>query len=456
MTEDDRKKGLFERRRVPLEATVPVEQKGLQSSIGAGKQLGVRPRMNVRNSPLACLFGAILVFLAIFSFWHLRIFQAQGNGICDGYSGVLHISQGDVEGAAGTIFFLFVLNQLIYAEKHNLIPWVHLNNVSHYVYDPNVHGKGPSISFKMLHGVNASWTGFIDPISQQRVAFPGRPVPQQSPLTEREITVFGNGVWNSYFQLVSPFFPGADSSCDKLPLIRLTHAQIIPALHVNCPWSLRAWRYGGLPPSLQQDEISYDEWFAPMRKRGNDVVRKYVRFLPHMHKLSFQANPSVTCMALHIRHSDKANRRRKIPVKKFLPYAQAYVEERLKAYRGDNYFSVYLATDSHKVIHEIKTTWPSALIDRMRWQDQVVRSNDSTPVFTLSSHHVTNTQVLVDILAMSKCQFLLHGLSAVSEATHYLNIDLHRNKSVNLEIPRHATVDEFREMIREGTTPQSG
>lgn len=63
------------------------------------------------------------------------------DGACAGYHGVLHIAQGDKEGAAGTIFFLFVINQLIYADKFNLIPWVHLNNVSHYIYDPKVHSS---------------------------------------------------------------------------------------------------------------------------------------------------------------------------------------------------------------------------------------------------------------------------------------------------------------------------
>jgi hypothetical protein len=373
------------------------------------------------------------------------------DGVCDGYNGVLHISRGDVEGAAGTIFFLFVLNQLLYADKHNLLPWVHLDNVSHYVYDPKVHGTGPSIRFQMLYGMNVSWAGYVDTISQQQVAFPGRPKAGESPLIQREVLVDGNGVWASYFQPVSSFQPGVKStSCDKVPLIRLTPAQIIPALHLNWPWSVRAWRYGGLPPSRRQDELHYDEWFAPMRNRGHAMVRKYVRFLPHMHQLAQQANPTGRCLALHVRHSDKANRRKRIPVQKFLPYVRAYVEEEEKRNNrhDDDPFVVYLATDSDNVIYEIKTTWPLNLVARIKWQDRVIRSNDTTPVFTLSSsHHLTNTQVLVDILAMSKCQFLLHGLSAVSEATHYLNIDLHRNKSVNLEIKGHASVDQFRSTV---------
>ena len=47
-------------------------------------------------------------------------------------------------------------------------------------------------------------------------------------------------------------------------------------------------------------------------------------------------------------------------------------------------------------------------------------------------HHRTNTEVLVDILAMAKCNWFLHGLSAVSEAVFYWNGNLHY-RSVNLE-----------------------
>jgi hypothetical protein len=149
-------------------------------------------------------------------------------GGCQGYKGILHISQGDVEGAAGTIFFLFVLNQLLYAEKHSLIPWVHLNDISRYVYDPIVHGKGNPITFELPTIVNASWTAFIDPISNQEVAFAGPPLQGDSPtLRTSNVTVTGNGVWSSYFYPVSRFSP-SDPSCTKLPLVRLTHQQIIP------------------------------------------------------------------------------------------------------------------------------------------------------------------------------------------------------------------------------------
>lgn len=76
---------------------------------------------------------------------------------CDGYQGVYHIAMGDIGGAAGTIFFQFVIGQLIWAEKYNFKPWVYFNNVSYIVYDPIVHGGGPGVNFIMLGGMNVSY-----------------------------------------------------------------------------------------------------------------------------------------------------------------------------------------------------------------------------------------------------------------------------------------------------------
>jgi hypothetical protein len=74
----------------------------------------------------------------------------------------------------------------------------------------------------------------------------------------------------------------------------------------------------------------------------------------------------------------------------------------------------------------------------------------------LEKHHRTNSETLVDILAMSKCQMMLHGSSAVSEAATYLNIDLH-NHSVNWEDPNRMNSVEFENLARQllGTAGQA-
>ena len=202
-----------------------------------------------------------------------------------------------------------------------------------------------------------------------------------------------------------------------------------------------------MPPSIRKDNLSYEDWFTPMRERGSALVKNHIRFLPYLHRLAETANPFTECLALHIRHSDKANRRRKIPVQRFLPYVQAYMEEKQKVWKDKN-FAIYLATDSHHVLTKINEEWPSEILDQLQWQKQAVRSNDTTPVFTLSPHHTTNNEVLVVIIAMSKCQYLLHGFSAVSEAAHYLNRNLYKKRrSINLELQNRPSVDHFRALV---------
>jgi hypothetical protein len=215
---------MFERRRVP--------SSHLKS--GAVKEFKSPGR---RRNYRGCRF--LILFVICTSFWFttstlirrqdVQSERETGIGACLKYKGILLISQGDVEGAAGTIFFLFLLNQILYAEKYSLIPWIHLNNVSRYVYDPRVHGKEKSISFDVPSIVNASWTAFFDPISKEQVPFAGEPsLSHLSTSKKAKVTVHGNGVWNSYFYPVSRFTPD-DPSCTQLPVVRLTHRQIIPA-----------------------------------------------------------------------------------------------------------------------------------------------------------------------------------------------------------------------------------
>lgn len=367
---------------------------------------------------------------------------------CRGYKGILHIAQGDKEGAAATIFFLFVTNQILYAHKHNLIPWIHLSNASHHIYDPTVHGGSRRLKTLWVRDIlKPSWAGFRDPISDKSFGFPGSPkwnttIQKAEFPTARlqSFTIAGNGVWNDYFYPLSDFSP-EDPSCQRLPLVRLSYPQIIPGLHLHCPWALRAWRYGGLPPSLRRDDLSYNEWFRPMRQRGTHVVQRNVRFRPTLQKQAHEANPSPNCLAMHVRHSDKANRRQRIPLSRFLPYIDAYLEQVPNG-------KIYIATDSSNAIQELQGK--PHYQGRLLWQNDTLRSSDTTAVFRMTTgHHSTNVQVLVDILAMSKCQFLLHGLSAVSEAVLYLQPNLQDDgHSINLELSRHASVRDFQHIIR--------
>ncbi|CAB9518624.1 glycosyltransferase family 15 protein [Seminavis robusta] len=389
---------------------------------------------------------------------------------CQHYDGVLLISQGDRNGAAGTIFYLFILNQLLYAEQHNLQPWIHLNSVSRHVYDHHQHAtyassstEDTSITYQFTEELQLTWEHFQDPLLPNKTfPYPGTPVYSSSPSSNNDnkpvsITVHGSGVWNSYFQSIVPlqlsknndqtaFVTHVDITkpCPNKPLLRFQSDLIlVKGLHLHCPYCVRAWKYGGVPPSLKLPSNNYLEWWAPMRETGHRIVSTYYQLLPSLQQQQqFDSSKNQKCMAVHIRHSDKANKRTKIPLAAFLPYCQAYLEEN----SNDDVY-IYVATDSSRVLDKIQTEWPEPVQRHVRWQDHVIRSPNGTAVFeqaflqqqqqqgstSSSGHHRTNTEVLVDIAAMARCDWIVHGLSAVSEAAIYTHPTMFRDHAINLE-----------------------
>ena len=380
--------------------------------------------------------------------------------VCFHYDGILLISYADRDGFA-TVFFLYIMNQLLYAETHNLLPWIHLDSETNtHVYDETEHGYEDdsqiSLGLHVLNGLN--WDNFYDPQSSQNYSYPGKPVlDYQDPKSvSTSITLNGTGIWSSYFDPPSRLDPlrhladptkSSGSSCHSKPIFQLTLPQIEPSLMVYCPYSVRAWRRRSTPPSLAQWNIPYQEWFDPMRQSAHEVVRRHYHPTEEMVNLAHRANPVVegeeACLAIHIRHSDKADRRKQIEIDEFLPYIDAYFKA---AVWVGTRIVIYVATDSNQVIEDIQYKWPKKLTSYFKFQkgsmgQPVTRSDNKTAVFKLSQdHHRTNTEVFVDILAMAKCEFMVHGMSAVSEAVHYLNPRLH-SQSVNLEeeLPSNAT-----------------
>ena len=364
------------------------------------------------------------------------------NHACDGYRGIYHIEKGDIGGAAGTVFFQFVIGQIIWAEKYNFKPWVYLNNVSHIVYDPIVHGNNTGVNFTMQKGTEISY--IQRPMGHRRDAYPGQTVVNNPDnLRSFHYNFDGNGVWDNYFEPISDFIPG-DKSCQDKPLVTMDLYQVTPGVH-GFSGAPKCWRYEYLPDYITKPHIPLNDWLAPQRQSAHDVLKRYIRFKPHIKAKAEYVNPSCSietknsCLGIHIRHSDKAAGRRILDTDEFLPYVKAFLDA------GGKW--IYLATDSEKVVEHIKTTWPENVLKVIRSMgDDVVRSNDEQAVFDIGSHHRTNTEILVEIQALSYCQFMIHGLSAVTESSIWINIDLHYT-SVNLEDPDHSNENEFGDLV---------
>jgi hypothetical protein len=368
------------------------------------------------------------------------------NHACEGYEGIYHIAMGDIGGAAGTIFFQFVIGQLLYAERNNLKPWVYFNNVSYIVYDLSVHGTmtGEGVKLTAMAGRNATYIS--RPNGHWRDQKPG-PLDPNQPIVKTDFNFEGTGVWEHYFEPVSDFVPG-DRSCEPKLYTTLDLKLITPGIHGFSDWAPRCWRYEYLPDYITKPHIPLTEWLEPQRMIGYNTVQKYIRFRPYIKQAAVDANPDCSsphnaCLGLHIRHSDKSAGRRVIETDEFLPFALAFL------HAGGKH--IYLATDSAVVLEQVKTQWPANVRDRVRTiGDHIIRSSDNKAVFDLdggSQHHRTNQEVLIEILALSQCQFMVHGLSAVSESSIWINIDLHI-RSVNLEDPDHLHAASFGTMVQ--------
>jgi len=181
-----------------------------------------------------------------------------------------------------------------------------------------------------------------------------------------------------------------------------------------------------------------------MRRKAHRTVQKYYRFRPHIIRRADKVNPPVTdelCLAVHLRNGDKAGKfRSKVTTEHFLPYFEAFADA------GGQ--SIYVASDSSRALQYIENNFPRNLSRLVRTQGaQVVRTAKDWSTHLGDSHHRVNSETLVDILALSRCQLLLHTHSTVSEAAIYLNLNLHNN-SVNLENPERLSPVQFGELAR--------
>lgn len=398
---------------------------------------------------------------------------------CDNqnYKGIYPIVMGDRGGAAGTIFFQFIISQILYAEQHQLLPWIHLNGESHVVYDPIVHTQGNGYTLDVPRILNASYTrprrwGHM----KDRV--PGDPTVVHSD-SKTSLRFSGTGVWEHYFVPIHTaasannlYIPG-DRSCAHLPVVQMDLFLITPGLHGYADYTPKCWRYPYLSDYITKPHIPLGEWLEGFRKTAGQTIREYnLRLRPEIeHYVDEHTTgkichlPNYSCLGLHIRHSDKAAGRRVVEVDEFLPYVRSWVHAIEQASQVP---IIWLATDSTQVMKHVDEVWPHEITQFIRTlggdeDHAVLRSGNKTAVFdlgkgntdVLTGHHRTNVEVLVEIRALSHCHYLIHGLSAVSESSIWMGsahgTDLHR-RSVNLEDPHRFSVSAFASRVRMDVT----
>jgi hypothetical protein len=368
--------------------------------------------------------------------------RSLGGGRCDGKDGILLIQRGDRQSAVGTMFFLYAVNQLIYADKNNLQPWIHFLPKPP-CYDPGVHGTSTT-TFQMMTGPTEEQIyGTGDQFcrfAQQNSYYPG-PLKFPKQFQLQNFSLKGNGVFETYFHSFG--YPLDDISCRDKPLVILKPPSVDPGMHFCAPWAAQAWPHRTIPLAYRPEgqNITVHEWLQTKRLLAATQVQRYFKPLPWLMYHVRMTNPSSQCLSMHIRMTDKGNGRTKQPLIRFQEYAEAYT----KVSKGN---PIYVATDDATVIRTIQATWK---ISSLRYQKAAIRmEGGSSAIFHqfLNETHRTNTEGLVDIYAMSNCHFFVHGYSAMAEATIYVNPKLHY-RSVNVDVPvkEKKSVEEFQQMV---------
>lgn len=368
---------------------------------------------------------------------------------CQGYDGILFISHVIKTAGAGTLFFMSLVDAILYAEHYNLYPFLHINDDKNRpCYDPKVHGVGPNVTFHHLSGTitNTRGTGNMTCYNKHRTKTFQKPgPPDTTDLKVQEYTLVGNGLWNSYFEPVTPF-PFDDASCRNKPMYQLSVAQVYTYMHRCSELAVRSWPFYGVPEALIPQNGDVHTWLWENRKRASDVVKRHFRVLPWLKELVDNANPNPgKCMAAHVRLTDKDTSavRDKKGLEAYRPYMEAYAN----ATRQDK-SPIYIATDDARVFDTIYKEWPKEMSSRVIQQQGVMRSDSDTPTFKIlqGDKHRSNTEALVEMYAMSRCSFFVHGFSGMAEAAVYINPTLH-DRSVNIDDEGRLSPKEFGDVV---------
>lgn len=222
----------------------------------------------------------------------------------------------------------------------------------------------------------------------------------------------------------------------------LSKKEIFPDMHYNLDddQSVHAWYYHWYHHRLHRDMQYYNEsWYGQQRMLASDLVSKYFRIHSDIQfNVDIFWNESLSnayVLGVHMRGTDKAAHRRKIKPDEYMPYVFQFID-----YFGTQNARIFLATDDEQYLQLFRKQF-NINDNNYKFKDfvimqNVVRSKGNVPIFKMRNmvrtKYELGIEVLMDIMLLSKCDWFLHSSSAVSEAVHYNNIQLH-NHSIHME-----------------------
>mmetsp|Transcript_88400 Transcript_88400/g.249090 ORF Transcript_88400/g.249090 Transcript_88400/m.249090 type:complete len:527 (-) Transcript_88400:146-1726(-) len=305
--------------------------------------------------------------------------------------GLLVIGGADTVPGFGMLFFLFPLNHFLLAEAHCLVPVVRFTH----------------------HGAQTYW----DPKKKL-----------QNP-------------WECFFRPI-----GRDAK-PSLPKFCLNREQRSNALYYSADWAVRTWYFGKSSPA---SIIRYNEpWYRKQRQTAASLLPKYFHLQPWVldeaSRLWDAHFPKgVPVLGLHYRGADKSGKRmRRDSVMAYLGYVKAFLEANPRG-------KVMLATDDFDTQTLIMdSVWPKPVRDVIVMPQPMTNTSidraDNKDIWKRSSLDACSRGrvVLLDIVLLSRCDYLIYGQSTVSEVAIWMNMGLHERSVPIFAINRPPATKHF-------------
>lgn len=228
---------------------------------------------------------------------------------------------------------------------------------------------------------------------------------------------YGDNVWGYYFEPIAGI--SSDTLAEWLKqgkvlpdqIHRFTDAQVVD-WHVNDPD--RVTTFWG--PEQVEDKST---WMDQKRQLGREFVAKYIRpkknILDKVERLYNELIGDQYMLGVHMRGTDFSYASPTKP-EDYFRAIEAKIEE-----SGISDWGIFLATDQTQFVSAFEQRFP----DRVVTCDVARSTSDVAPFKRKDvSPYKKGEDVLIDILLLSKCQYLFKSVSAVGEYALWFNPSL--------------------------------
>ncbi len=239
---------------------------------------------------------------------------------------------------------------------------------------------------------------------------------------------YGGNVWEQYFEPVGAYSSSdlqrmlADPACAQIASeLHRVDASIAAQIKTNSD-SIFTWMFGHWRTDIPDNLTA---WFEEQRKKGRETVRSYVRIKPHiLEKVDHFFDLYMKgrhMLGVHIRGTD---------LHYAPPVSPAEYFESIERYLEDNPDAhIFLATDQVQYLELIKKRYGSIV-----HHYDCLRSSTSTAPFNskAGSPYQKGEDVLIDVLLLSRCDFLIRGASNIPEMAIFFSENL-ESKDLSLD-----------------------